>query len=196
MGCPGITGLGYCTLWPFIISTSMISFLWNFLYNRGFLRYGLRERLRSWGFFLCWNILCNHFFTHHFNRQKWWVLLPGKMLSSTWLEMLLRNVLKSFWKPVPLDFSNPLFCFEGSYLPAPAFCSFSLLPDSYNTHLGQVIITAERKTKILTPGPQKGWVIEFSLESVFAESQLCAYYWFMWCRKYLYHYWQVLISTK
>lgn len=128
-----------------------------------FLRYGLRERLISWGFFLCHDILHNHLIIHHFNRQKRWDL-PGKMLLSTWLEICLRNVLKSFCLYIPLGFSeNSLFCSECSCGPSQAFCSFSSLPDSHNIHLGQAVVIAERKTKILILGPWKGWMTEFRI---------------------------------
>lgn len=152
----------------------------------------------SWGmtWLKCHDLLCNYFFIRHSHRQKWWDLLPGKMLLSAWLEMCFRNVLQSFWKLVPLGFSKSLFYSKGSCLPAQAFCRFPSLPDSHNTHLWQVIIIAERKTETLAPGPRKGWMTECSSESVFPESQPCAHYWFKWCRKYLYHYWQALTTTK
>lgn len=158
-----------------------------------FLRYGLREGLIPWFFLMSWH---HNPFTQHFNRQE-------VMRSSSWknaFEYLTWNVFKKcaqeFLKTHPFGFFKLTVLFCGLLPTWPGFLQLQFITQFSQHPLGEVIIAAERKTKILTPGPQKGWVTEFPLESVFPESQPCAHYWFVSCRKYLYHYWQVLISTK
>lgn len=102
-----------------------------------------------------------------------------------WLEMYLVKVIKGFWKRIPLGSSNSLFW--GLLLTCPGCLQLQFLT-WFSQHMGQVLITAEKKTKILTPGPQKRRVVEFIIESVFSESQLCVHYPFLWGKKYLHHY--------
>lgn len=94
-----------------------------------------------------------------------------------WFQVLTWNVFKyqGFVKIDSSGFLKLIVLFWGLLLTCPDCLQFQFLT-WFSQHLYEVIIIAERKTKILTPGPQERRVIESLIESVFSQCQLCDHY--------------------